>query len=168
MTLLRIGRIFALGLALTITPVLAAQADDVGGAEISVPAETTVIVEEVVTAPPPAFVDLSSTSIGAGLGISWGDGTLSYEGNQYSFTVTEIGLGELGFSKINAMGGVENLSSVSDFDGHYVAVGASATMGKGAGTVTMRNDKGVTITLQAETKGLQLSLAAKGITINVQ
>ena len=60
--MLRIGRIFALGLALTITPVLAAQADDVGGAEISVPAETTVIVEEVVTAPPPAFVDLSSTS----------------------------------------------------------------------------------------------------------
>ena len=165
---MRIGRIVALGLALTITPVLAAQADDVGGAEIAVPADTTVIVEEVVTAPPPAFVDLNSTSIGAGLGITWGEGTLSFEGRQHSFTVTEVGLGEVGFSKINAMGGVENLSSVSDFEGHYVAVGASATMGKGVGTVTMRNDKGVTLTLQAKSRGAKLSLAAKSITIDVQ
>ena len=165
---MRIGRIVALGLALTITPVLAAQADEVGGAEISVPSDTIVVVEEVVTAPPPAFVDLNSTSIGAGLGITWGEGTLSFEGNQYSFTVTEIGLGELGFSKINAMGGVENLRSVSDFEGHYVAVGASATMGKGVGTVTMRNNKGVSLTLQAKNRGAQLSLAAKSITIDVQ
>ena len=66
------------------------------------------------------------------------------------------------------MGGVENLNSVSDFEGHYVAVGASATMGKGVGTVTMRNDKGVTLTLQAKSRGAQLSLAAKSITIDVQ
>ena len=165
---MRIGRIVALGLALTITPVLAAQADEVGGAEISVPSDTIVVVEEVVTAPPPAFVDLNSTSIGAGLGITWGEGTLSFEGNQYSFTVTEVGLGELGFSKISAMGGVENLRSVSDFEGHYVAVGASATMGKGVGTVTMRNNKGVSLTLQAKNRGAQLSLAAKSITIDVQ
>ena len=51
-------------------PVLVAQADEVIGAEIAVP----VVVEEVVTAAPPAFVDLESTSVGAGLGYSWGSG----------------------------------------------------------------------------------------------
>ena len=162
----RIGRIVALSLTIAFVPVIAAQADEVIGSEIAVP--SAVIVEEVVTAPPPAFVDLKSTSIGAGLGYSWGEGTLSFEGKQYSFTVKELGIGEFGVSSVTAEGGVENLSSVSDFEGHYIAVEAGATLGHGLSTVTMRNNKGVVLSLRAENRGAQLTLATKGVTIDVK
>ena len=93
---------------------------------------------------------------------------LSYEGKQYSFSVKELGLGEIGISSVTAAGGVENLNHVSDFEGHYVAVQAGATLGKGVSTMIMRNDKGVTLSLQAETRGAQIALATKGITIEIR
>ena len=160
----RIARIVAFSLSIAFVPVIAAQADEVVGAEIAVP----VVVEEVVTAASPAFIDLKSTSVGAGLGFGWGTGTLSFEGQQYGFSVKEFGLGELGVASLTAEGGVENLTSASDLAGEYVAIGAGATLGKGVGTVVMRNSKGVTISLRAETRGAQLPfVATKGVLIEM-
>lgn len=161
----KIGRIVAFSLSFAFVPTLLAQADESVGTEIAIP--TTVVIEEVVTAAPPAFVDLESTSVGAGLGFSWGTGTLSFEGRQYGFSVKELGLGELGFASLAADGAVTNLTNAADLEGQYLAVGAGATLGKGASTVIMRNSKGVTLSLQAETRGAQLSLAAKGISIEM-
>ncbi len=162
----RIARTVAFSLLIAFVPVVAAQADEVVGSEIAVP--TAVVIEEVVTAAPPAFVDLESTSVGAGLGFGWGTGTLSFEGQQYSFSVKEFGVGELGVASLTAEGGVENLTSASDLAGHYVAVGAGATLGKGASTVIMRNSKGVTLSLQADTTGAQLPfVSTKGVTIEM-
>ena len=77
-------------------------------------------------------------------------------------------MGELGIASLTAEGGVENLSQASDLAGQYVAVGAGATLGKGVSTVIMRNSKGVTLSLQAETKGAQLPfVATKGVTIEM-
>ena len=56
----RIARTVAFSLLIAVMPLFAAQADEVVGSEIAVP--TAVVVEEVVTAAPPAFVDLESTS----------------------------------------------------------------------------------------------------------
>ena len=161
-------RVIAFAVALAFAPLGLAHADEVGGADINVPSQAAAPAEASVTAPPPAHVNLETTSIAAGLGVSWGDGTLSFEGKRYPFSVKGLSLGDLGAAKIVATGGVENIQSVSDFEGQYMALEAGASAGKGASVVTMRNSKGVTLTLETENSGAQLTLAAKGISVSLQ
>ncbi len=153
----------AIAFILIFAPLGLAQADESQGGEINVPSG-----ESSVTAPPPAHVTLKTTSIAAGLGLSWGSGTLSFEGNRYDFSVKGLSLGDLGVAKIVAGGSVANMQSVSDFEGTYLAVEAGAAFVKGASTLTMRNSKGVTLTLEAENQGVQLTLAAKGIVVTLR
>jgi hypothetical protein len=169
---------FGLGLAVALAPIYTAQiaqADSVGTEEeIAVPAprevapEAPVVTQVPVTAPPPAYVEMQRSSIGAGLGISWGKGELSFEGNNYAFSVKGLSVGDLGAAKMVAEGQVANLESISDFAGTYVAVEAGAAAGKGAGTLTMRNEHGVTITLASQREGLGLTLGAQGFAIELQ
>ena len=166
---------FGLGLSLALAPMFSAQnamADSVGDDEIiAVPAPVPVAPEPVVvqappvTAPPPAFVELQRSSIGAGIGISWGHGTLSFEGNSYAFSVKGLSVGDIGAAKIIAEGAVENMDSLSDFAGTYVAVEAGATAGKGASSLTMMHEHGVTISLASQREGLGLTLGAQGFAI---
>lgn len=166
---------FGLGLSLALAPMFSAQnamADSVGDDEIiAVPAPVPVAPEPVVvqappvTAPPPAFVELQRSSIGAGIGISWGHGTLSFEGNSYAFSVKGLSVGDVGAAKIIAEGAVENMESLSDFAGTYVAVEAGATAGKGVSSLTMMNEHGVTISLASQREGLGLTLGAQGFKV---
>jgi hypothetical protein len=169
---------FGLGLSLALAPVFSAQnavADSIGAEEeIAVPSPAPVAPEPVVvekqipvTAPPPPFVELERKSLGAGIGISWGHGTLSYEGNQYGFSVKGLALGDLGASKILAEGRVEGIDSLSDFAGTYVAVEAGGAAGKGGSALTMVNENGVTITLASQREGLGLTLGAQGFAIEL-
>ena len=133
---------YGLGLSLALAPMFSVQvakADQVGEEEvIAVPAPREIAPEPVavqqvpVTAAPPAFVELQRSSIGAGIGISWGHGTLSFEGNSYAFSVKGISVGDVGAAKILAEGRVENMESLADFAGTYVAVEAGASAGTGA------------------------------------
>ena len=59
---------------------------------VSVPIAEWVLT---VTAPPPAHVHLQTTSIAAGVGVSWGDGTLSFEGERYPFSVKGLSVGDI-------------------------------------------------------------------------
>ncbi len=166
---------YGLGLSLALAPMFSAQvanSDSVGDEEvIAVPAPRDVTPEPVivqappVTAPPPAFVELQRSSIGAGIGISWGHGTLSFEGNSYAFSVKGLSVGDIGAAKIVAEGAVENMESLSDFAGTYVAVEAGATAGKGVSSLTMMNEHGVSISLASQREGLGLTLGAQGFSI---
>ena len=59
-------RIIAISIAFAFVPFVAF-ADDVGGGESIVIQRDAVVVEEVVSAPPPAYVELQSTANGAGI-----------------------------------------------------------------------------------------------------
>ncbi len=164
-----IRRITALAFALSLVPLAGALADDVGGGEvIMIDKQTaTPMAETPVTAPPPPFVELETTAIAAGIGARFGGGTLLVGGQEHPFKMKGVSLGELGVAKIEASGVVENLENVEDFAGRYVAVEAGAAAGVGVSTVTMRNDKGVVITLESDVKGVQLALAASGLTVEL-
>ena len=82
--------------------------------------------------------------------------------------VRGMSVGDLGISRISAEGGVANLENVEDFAGHYVAVEAGAAAGKGRSALTMRNGNGVVITLESELEGLQLTLGASGLDIELR
>lgn len=113
-------------------------------------------------------VTLESTQIAAGVGITWGDGTLKYQNKQYAFTVRGLDAGAVGISKISAKGDVYNMKSVADFPGNYVAAQAGVAVIKGEIGLLMRNEKGVVINLKATQKGVQLSLGGQGLAITMK
>jgi hypothetical protein len=158
----------AIVFALTI-PAAGALADDVGGDVIQIQPQAAVIVaEEPVTAPPPAYVELESRAVAAGIGARVGNGVLLVNGQEHGFKVSGVSLGDFGISSIVGEGPVANLDDIEDFAGHYVAVEAGAAIGKGASAMTMRNEHGVVITLDSRLTGAQLTLGAQGLDIELQ
>jgi hypothetical protein len=161
-----IRRIIAMSIGLTLVSFAAAQADDVGGEDIDVPPPAAV-VEEPVTAPPPPYVSMESTSIAAGIGLSWGEGVLTFEGQRHAFSVKGLSLLDLGVAKLISEGAVSNLEDLSDFEGHYAAVEAGAAAGVGASVLRMRNEHGVIIRLKSDVEGVALALGPEGFRITL-
>jgi hypothetical protein len=112
---------------------------------------------------PDATLTLSEGSVAAGIGFSWGKGTLSYQGKTYPVKVEGLAVGEVGITRASATGEVFNLKKLADFSGNYVAGGAEGTVGGGAGITTMKNQNNVVIELKSTTQGANLKLAAEGI-----
>src|SRR5262245_38395403 len=111
-------------------------------------------------------ISLYATSVAAGVGVQWGDGTLTLnDGKQYKFTVQGLEVGGVGFSEARAQGEVYNLNNLSDFSGVYVAAEANAAIGSGPGARTMRNQHGVVINLSSAQQGVKLTLAGEGVRI---
>jgi hypothetical protein len=117
---------------------------------------------------PVGKVNIESRSVALGVGVSWGDGTLIYQGKEYPFTVKGLSVADLGISKVTATGEVFHLKSVSDFSGNYVAAHAGAALGGGAGAIALRNQKGVVMQLTGTGTGVQLTLAAKGVDVKLK
>ena len=117
---------------------------------------------------PDATVKLSEGSVAAGIGWSWGRGTLNYKGKLYHFKVEGLSVGEVGYTSAKANGNVYNLKSLDDFDGVYATAGAGATVQKGSGASAVVNDKQVQLVLTSVTKGASLKLAAGGIKIKLE
>src|SRR5208337_2562890 len=118
---------------------------------------------------PDGTVEFSGGSVAAGIGYSWGNGTLTYKGVKYPITVSGLSAGaSAGATATTASGSVYNLAKIEDFDGNYTAAGTGATVGGGASVVTMKNQNGVVIDSVSTTQGLKLSLDAGGVKIKVK
>jgi hypothetical protein len=112
---------------------------------------------------PDGTVSIKETSAAAGVGATWGSGTLTYKGKTYPFRVRGLQAGDVGVATIEATGDVYHLKSLSDFDGTYAAVGAAAAAGPGAGASIMRNDRGVVVELRSKREGAQLKAGVDGL-----
>ncbi|GLI33758.1 EipA family protein [Desulforhabdus amnigena] len=117
---------------------------------------------------PDAIINFETGSVAAGIGFSWGGGTLSYKGKSYPLKVDGMSVGKVGITKATATGTVYNLKKLEDINGNYVGVGAGASLGGGAGAVTMKNQNGVVIEVVATTKGLGITLGSGGVNINLK
>jgi hypothetical protein len=113
-------------------------------------------------------VTLSSTSVAAGVGVSWGDGRLEYYGKKYPFSVKGLDVLNVGVSKVTAKGTVSNLKKLEDFDGNYVLSSAGAAVGGGAGAAALKNQNGVGMTLTGTSKGLKFSVAQGGVEVKLK
>jgi hypothetical protein len=119
-------------------------------------------------AKPAAKVSIESTSIAAGIGVSWGDGKLNFKGKDYPFSVDGLSLVDWGISKVNATGDVYNLTDVSKFAGTYVAAEAGLTLAGGMGGMVLRNANGVVLHLRSVSQGAQLQLGTSGLIIKMK
>ena len=103
------------------------------------------------------------------VGAGRGRGVLTYRGRDYPFRVSGLSLGiTAGASAMRLTGHISGLRDVKDFAGTYDAVGGSGALVGGAGGVQMTNAKGVTISLQGLTAGLEFAANRSGIRISLQ
>jgi hypothetical protein len=117
---------------------------------------------------PDATLQLSQGSVAAGIGFSWGSGTLTYKGKRYPMSVDGLSVGSVGISRATASGSVTHLKSLEDFNGTYTAVGAGATVAGGGSIATMQNQNGVRITLKSTSRGIKFTLGAAGVNMQIK
>ena len=113
-------------------------------------------------------VTIEAKQLAAGVGYSWGDGVMKFQGKEYPFTVQGLNVAAVGFAKINAVGDVYNLKTAADLAGKYVAVSAGLSLAKGVAGLSMRNDKGVVINLRSAQQGVQLNLGVDGFDLKMK
>jgi len=99
---------------------------------------------------PDATLRLSGKSVAAGIGFSWGKGTLTYKGKDYPVSVKGLALGKVGISGVTAAGKVYNLKA-------------------GGGTaIAMKNQNGVRVLLHATTRGVDLTIGGAGVDMAIK
>jgi len=117
---------------------------------------------------PSGTLELSGGSVAAGIGYTWGHGSLIFDGRKYRLKVEGLSIVQVGISKYTASGAVYGLTKPSDINGIYTAVSAGAAVAGGASATTMKNSKGIVIQWVATHQGLNLSLSAKGVSIHLE
>ena len=119
-------------------------------------------------ATPSGKVTLETTSIAAGVGVSWGDGKLTFKGKTYPFSIDGLSLVDWGISKAQANGDVYNLKDPANFGGTYVAAEAGLTLAGGMGGMVLRNQDGVLLHLRSVSQGARLQLGTSGLIIKMK
>ena len=118
-----------------------------------------------------ATLRFSGGSFAAGIGFSWGSGTLTYKGKSYPVKVKGLSVGKVGVTKASAYGEVYNLKHLQDFNGHY-DVGAKGmrgvTAGGGRTSTTMTNQAGVIVALSSSQKGVDVTATGGGADMQIQ
>ena len=118
--------------------------------------------------PPSGTVKLTSKAVAIGVGVSWGDGTLTVGGKPYAFSIEGLSVADLGVSDVTTSGEVFNLKNVADFSGTYAAGEAGIAIVAGPTDTIMKNEKGVVLRLHGTQKGARLTLAAGGVTLKLK
>jgi len=117
---------------------------------------------------PSGTIKLTSKSVAVGIGVTWGDGTLTFGGKPYAFSVEGLSVVDLGVSDVTTSGEVFNLKNVADLSGTYVSGEIGAAIVKGENDTIMKNDKGVVLRLHGTQKGARLTLGPGGVTIKLK
>lgn len=116
---------------------------------------------------PDGVIELSGGAVAAGVGFSWGSGTLIYQGQRYPLKVSGFTLASVGVTHYTAAGTVTGLKTARDINGVFTSVAAGGTLGGGGNIAAMRNQNGVVIQMTSTTAGLSLTLAAEGVKISI-
>jgi hypothetical protein len=119
---------------------------------------------------PDGTVKITSRTISPGIGLSWGDGVLTYKGQDYPFTFQAKGLFRDVDAKITAAelsGQVFNLKRVALFNGTYHKVEAKSSDSGAASRATMKNLNGVIVNLMSTIEGRKFILGRDGMTIKL-
>ena len=120
---------------------------------------------------PDATLRLSGGSFAAGIGFSWGSGTLTYKGKDYPVKVKGLSIGKVGVTSASAYGEVYNLKHLQDFNGHYNVSAAGmrgVTAGGGRKTTTMTNQAGVIVALSSTQKGVDVNATGGGVDMQLK
>jgi len=113
-------------------------------------------------------IDVTAKGAAVGVGYTWGDGVLQFQGKRYAFSVNGVTVADIGFSTVRGHGRVYNLKRVEDFSGTYAAATGEATLVRGLSGQVLRNGNGVEIRVDSATRGARLQGSADGITLTLK
>ncbi len=113
-------------------------------------------------------VSIETKSVAVGIGFSWGEGVLTFEGKEHPFKIKGLSVIDAGISSISAKGEVFHLDTISDFSGIFSAAGAGVAVGGGAGATVMENQNGVVMRLTSKEAGIKLKLAPEGLKVEMK
>ncbi len=120
---------------------------------------------------PDATLRLSGGSFAAGIGFSWGSGTLTYKGKDYPVSVKGLSIGKVGITGSSAYGEIYNLKHLRDFNGHYhmgAAGSRGVTLAAGRTATAMTNQTGVTVLLSSTQRGVDVNAAGAGVDMQLK
>jgi hypothetical protein len=120
---------------------------------------------------PDGRVKITTRSVSPGIGLSWGDGVLTYKGQDYPFTFQAKGLFrnvDAGITAAELSGQVFNLKRVAVFNGTYHKVEADTSDLGGGSRATMKNLNGVVVNLVSTIEGRKFILGSDGMTIKLK
>jgi hypothetical protein len=118
---------------------------------------------------PDATIEFSGGSVGVGVGVSWGKGTLHYQGKAYPFHLNGLRVADIGAQGVRGTGEIYHLARIEDFNGTYGAASAGATLASnGEAATAMENSNGVVIRFHSDTEGLELTAAVGGVSIQLE
>jgi hypothetical protein len=118
--------------------------------------------------PPSATLRIESTSVAAGIGVSWGRGTLHFRDSEFRFSVSGLSVADVGVARVTATGEVFGLAELAKFPGTYQGVDVGVAVGGGTSGIALRNEHGVQLRLRAVQQGIRFSLASKGMTVTLE
>ena len=103
------------------------------------------------------------------VGVGGGEGVLIFRGERYPFTVSGMSVGAtIGASTTKFTGRALNLKGPGSIEGNYSAQGAGGALAGGVGGVQLQNTNGVILQLSGLKVGLELSVAAAGVSIRLK
>src|SRR5213080_2730065 len=120
---------------------------------------------------PDATLRFSGGSFAAGVGFSWGSGTLTYHGKDYPVKVKGLSIGKVGITSSSAYGEVFNLKHLQDFNGHYDVGGAGTrgvTLGAGRSGTIMSNQAGVLVRVSSTQQGVAVNATGGGVDLQLK
>jgi hypothetical protein len=150
---------------------LAVRSQDMSTSRSSGTALAAFVVAMSIATPSHAImgqVRVTIVKAGLGVGAGGGKGVLTFRHRNYPFTVQGLSLGITAGASINKLvGRADYINELSDFSGTYSVVGAGGALVGGVGGVQLRNDKGVTLTLQGPKVGLEFSANVTKVVITL-
>src|SRR5262245_29614105 len=120
---------------------------------------------------PDATVKITSRMVAPGIGLSWGEGVLTYKGRDYPFTFKATGLFrdvDAGIAADELFGQVFDLKRPEDFGGNYQKVETQSSESGSASRATIKNQNGVTVNLVSTIAGRKFNLAREGMDIELK
>ena len=116
-----------------------------------------------------ARIEINISKAGFVVGVSGGNGTLFYNGKTYPLSVGGLSLGlTIGVSSAQMVGNVKGLKHITDIEGTYGRLGASASAGIGGQNMLLENSKGVRLELRGRQQGIEASLDTGGLKISLK
>jgi hypothetical protein len=116
-------------------------------------------------------VKITARTASEGVGLSWGEGVLTYKGRDYPFTFNANGLFRNVDPNIAAKelsGEVFNLKSLGIFSGVYSLVQEDVSKDDSGSRATMKNLDGVVIHVSSSAKGRKFNLSRDGMKIELK
>ena len=115
---------------------------------------------------PSGTISMEVVSTTVGVGPTWGQAVLTFQGKTHLFRVSGIKVLSVGRERLSVDGDVYKLANLSDLAGTYRRVEtAGITFIARPSDMVLQNEKGVTIDIKGKEKGITVDLADQGINI---